>query len=163
MVTKANKRRFRRGLSLVDVMGAIVVLAVTVIGTADYRYYAVLDERKATIQLTAARIGVLLCESWRGVKGSSTYDPTTYSGSDLTITTGTGPNEPEGFTLLGKYTIELNGGNHYTTLSWKDVQAELRALNVVVISPLREQEGNGIDDADGSFEFRLTTYTPTSD
>ena len=157
MVTKTNKRRFRRGLSLVDAMSAIVVLVVTVIGAADYRYYAALDERKATIQVGAARIGVLLCEGWRGVKGSDAYDPTTYSGSDLVITASSGPEEPEGFTLLGSYTVELNGGNYYTTLSWNDVYTELRALNVVVTWTLRGQEEVGFEEIDEL--FRLTTYT----
>ena len=109
------------------------------------------------MQVGAARIGVLLCEGWRGVKGSDAYDPTTYSGSDLVITASSGPEEPEGFTLLGSYTVELNGGNYYATLSWNDVYTELRALNVVVTWTLRGQEGVGFEGIDEL--FRLTTYT----
>ena len=157
MVAKTNKRRFRQGLSLVDVLSAIVVLVVMLIGAADYRYYAALDHRKATMQVSAAGIGVLLCEGWRGVKGSDAYNPTTYSGSDLVITAGSGPDEPEGFTLLGSYTVELNSGNYYTTLSWKDVYTELRALNTVVSWTLRGQEEAGFEEIDQL--FRLTTYT----
>jgi len=156
MVAKTNKCRFRRGFSLVDVMSAIIVLAVMVIGAANYRYYAALDERNASMQITAARIGALLCESWRGVKGIDTYDPTIYSCPELAITPSTGPDEPEGFTPLGSYTVELNGGNYHATLSWKDIHTELRALNVVVVWTLRGQEEVGVGGEDKS--FKLTTY-----
>lgn len=154
ILRRTDRRRFRRGLSLVDVMSAIVALAIMVIGAANYRYYAAMDERKASMQITAARIGVLFCESWRGVKGTDTYDPTIYSCPELSIAASTGPEKPEDFTLLGSYTVELSGGNYHATLSWKDVHAELRALNVVVAWTL---QGQG--EAGDEYElFKLTTY-----
>ena len=158
MGTRINKRRFRRGLSLVDIMTAIVTLSVAVIGTANYRYYTALGAREAAVQTTAARIGLLLCENWRGVEGDETYDPTTYFGSDLPITVSSGPEKPEDFTLLGSYTVELNGGTYYVTLSWKDVHTGLRALNIVVAWTQRNQVGTNISNTDKL--FALTTYTP---
>ena len=104
----------------------------------------------------AARIGLMLCESWRGVKGIETYDPTAHLGSVLTITESTGPDKPEDFTLLGSYTVTLDGANYYTTLSWKDVSTGLRALNIVVAWVQRDQGQSSINDADKS--FKLTTY-----
>jgi len=156
MAAKINRSSFRRGLSSVDAMVAIAILSVGVMAATNYRYYAALDARKATVHTAAARIGQMLCESWRGVEGAEAYDPTTYFGSDLEITTSTGPDKPEDFTLLGSYTVRLNGVSYYVTMSWKDIYTGLRALNVVVAWVQREQVGSDIDGADKS--FKLTTY-----
>ena len=150
--------RRTRGVTLIEVMLAILILSVAVFGASGYRYYATLDARKADMHSTAARIGLLLCESWRGVKGAETYDPTAYFASELTITPITVPYEFEytGFTLLGGYAVVLNRANYYAILSWKDVDTGLRALNVVVAWAPREQVGIG-----GAYRsFELTTYTP---
>ena len=156
MVSKKSETRCRRGFSLVDIMISIVVLLVALIGTSNFRYYTALDSQKAAAKITAARIGLMLCESWRGLGGTETYDPATYFGSALTITPSAGPNKPEDFTLLGSYTVMLNGANYYITLSWKDVSTGLRALNIVVAWAQRPQGQSSINDADKS--FKLTTY-----
>ncbi len=156
MVPKTCKIRCRRGFSLVSVMIATVIILVALIGTSNFRYYSTLDAQKAAAKITASRIGLMLCENWRGIGGIETYDPTTSLGSDLTITTSTGPAEPADFTLLGSYTITLNGANYYITLSWKDVSTGLRALNVVVAWAQRTQGVSSLNNADKS--FKLTTY-----
>ena len=99
----------------------------------------------------------MLCESWRGLKGTKTYDPAAHLGTALTITqSATGPDKPVDFTLLGNYTVTLNGANYYITLSWKDVSTGLRALNIVVAWAQRTQGVSSLNDADKS--FKLTTY-----
>ena len=157
MVPKTCKIRCRRGFSLVSIMIAIAILLAALIGTSNFRYYSALDAKKAAAKITASRIGLMLCENWRGLGGTKTYDPVAYLGSDLTITTSTGPAEPNDFTLLGSYTVTVNGANFYITLSWKDVSAGLRALNIIVAWAQREQGTSSLNDADKS--FKLTTYT----
>ena len=156
MVPKTCKIRCRRGFSLVSVMIAIVIILAALIGTSNFRYFSTLDAKKAAAKITASRIGLMLCENWRGLGGTETYDPATSLGSALTITTSTGPAKPEDFTLLGSYTITVNGANYYITLSWKDVSTGLRALNTIVTWAQREQETSSLNDADKS--FKLTTY-----
>jgi prepilin-type N-terminal cleavage/methylation domain-containing protein len=156
MAAKISKSPFRSGLSLVETMVALAILSVGVIAATNYRYYAALDARRAAMYTAAAGIGQMLCESWRGVEGDETYDPATYFGSNLEITPSTGPDKPEGFTLLGSYTVQLNGVSYYVTMSWKKIYTGLRALNVVVAWVQREQAGSDIDDANKS--FKLTTY-----
>ena len=156
MIPKTCKIRCRRGFSLVSIMTAIVIILVALIGTSNFRYYAILDAQKAAEKITASRIGLMLCENWRGLGGIKTYDPVAYLGSDLTITTSRGPAEPNDFTLLGSYTVTVNGANFYITLSWKDVSAGLRALNIIVAWAQREQGTSSLNDADKS--FKLTTY-----
>lgn len=159
MVPKTNKIRCRRGFSLLSIMIATVILVAAILGTSNFRYYSMLDAQKAAARTTAARMGLMLCESWRGLKGTQTYDPTTHLGSEMTITqSAVGPDKPGDFTLLGKYTFTLNGTTYYTTLSWKDIDTGLRALNIVVTWAQRPQ-GTSISLSDTDKTFKLTTYT----
>ena len=156
MVPKTRKMLSRSGFSLVSIMIAITVLIAALIGTSNFRYYSALDAKKAAAKITASRIGLMLCENWRGLGGIETYDPVTYLSSELTITTSTGPAKPGDFTLLGSYTVTVNNANYYVTLSWKDMSAGLRALNIIVAWAQRELGTSSLNDADKS--FRLTTY-----
>ena len=157
-----KRPRCAAGMTLVEVMGAILILAVAVIGASAYRYHAALDARKADERATATRIALLLCENWRGVSGAvsgdEAFDADDYFSHGLSVdSSGQGPEVPEDFTALATYTVELNGITYYTTLSWKDVATGLRALNVVVAWNQRNTSSTAFADADKS--FRLTTYT----
>lgn len=160
--SRITKKRCRRGLSLIDIMVSTSVLLIAVIGTSQYRYFATLGDRKADLDMTAARVGLMLCENWRGLNGDEDYDPVANLDSNLNITESEGPEEPEDYTPLGSYRIHVNNCNYYATLSWNDVQPGLRALNITMVWSQRSQGSNtSLDDAlssaDESFEF--TTYT----
>ena len=156
MVPKTRKIRCRCGFSIVSIMIAITILLAALIGTSNFRYYSALDSQKAEAKITASRIGLMLCESWRGLGGTETFDPAAYLSPDLTITTSSGPAEPGDFTLLGSYTVTVNNANFYVTLSWKDVSTGLRALNIIVSWAQRELGQSSLNDADKTFQ--LTTY-----
>ena len=161
--------RFKRhtGSSLIEVMLAAAVVSIAVIGGISYRYYSSLDARRANIHATTARVALMLCESWRGIQGDQTYDPIANLGSVMTITASEGPANPEDHTLLGSYRIVLDNNiedddyniTYYATLSWKDVQVGLRALNVVVSWAQRDL-GSG-DFASTDKTFPLTIYALT--
>lgn len=167
----ANYGKQPKGLSLVETMVAIVVLSIAVIGASGYRYYAALDTRKADMRMTSARVALLLCESWRGTKGDETYDPTVHLGSELLITVVDSNDavldEPEDFTKLGSYGVLLNGVPCFLTMSWKDVDTNLRALNVIAVWPSHVSRVSGFDEVilseitNGYRVFKLTTYTKT--
>jgi type II secretory pathway pseudopilin PulG len=162
----ANRGKQPKGISLVETMVAIVVLSIAVIGASGYRYYAAMDTRKADMRMTAARVALLLCESWRGLKGDETYDPTVHLGSELLITVADPndndavPDKPDDFTKLGSYGVLMNGVPCYTTMSWQDVSAGLRALNVVIAWPPRTAWTDNLGEVlVDSKLFKLTTYT----
>lgn len=168
MIRKTRKIRCRRGVSLVGTMVAVTILLIALIGTSTFRYAAALDGRKADAHATAARIALTLGESWRGVRGDLTYDPVAHLGTGLKVAAGEGPVKPKDFTLLGSYSVQFDDdagvNNYFATLSWKDVQPGLRALNVVVAWASRDQavgskQLNPVDAADKS--FGLTVYTQT--
>jgi hypothetical protein len=165
MVLNTSKIIYRRGVSLVSTMVAVVILLIALIGTSSFRYCAALDGRKANAQTTAARIALTLCESWRGINGDVSFNPIQLCGPDLDIDLlDVNLDKPADFNLLGSYRVVLEPDdtyniNYYAALSWKDIQPGLRALNVVVGWAQRDLGGNGIQDVDKT--FRLTIYTQT--
>lgn len=156
MSQKTKKTWYRSGISLVETMHAAAILSITLIGVSGYRYCSMLDTRKADAYTASARIGYLLSESWRGMQGYEAYDPVTRLGADMTITASEGPDAPGGYTVLGSYKIVLNDITFYATLSWRDINSSLRALNTNLVWAQRTHEQNALVDSDKSFE--LTTY-----
>ena len=154
----AKRGKFAPAVTIVEIMAAILILTIAVIGASGYRYYAALDVRKAAMHRTAARVALLLCESWRGqgLTASGTYDPVAHLGSEISITTSvTGPSAADGFTELGRYEIIIDGVHYWVTLSWMDIATELRALNIVAAW---DEQGSGADYASTNKTFKLTTY-----
>ena len=107
---------------------------------------------------------MLLCEGWRGLKGDENHDPTQLSTGNMEITQSSRAAHvtPDGYTLLGNYEIVMDSEdkdslNYYATLSWKDIQPGLRALNVNVAWA---QTSDSADNVDKSFV--LTLYTRTN-
>lgn len=168
-----RRRKYRAGLTFVEMMIATVILLIAVLGASAFRYDSALSARKADLQATAARTALLLCESWRAVSDSNTFDPTQLVSPDLSSVLAIAPGyishqTPEGFTLLGIYEVGVgdNDGvgddardtSYYAVLSYRDVSAGLRALNVTVIW---DQRGSGQGPGANPHlakSFRLTTF-----
>jgi type II secretory pathway pseudopilin PulG len=78
-----NKRKFAGGLTLVEAVVAMAVLAVVVLGALGYQYYAALHSRIASAQITATRTAQLLLEDWKSTGDSTGGGLTTYDPSKL--------------------------------------------------------------------------------
>jgi prepilin-type N-terminal cleavage/methylation domain-containing protein len=130
MISRKNQRT--QGITLVEVMIAMVLLAVAVLGAMGFRYYSATDARKADMYNNAARFSSLLLESWKGIGGLERFDPIQTFGQEFEITESEiGPPVPSGFTGLARYRIDFDRLNYYVTLSYKDATAtEPRTLNV---------------------------------
>lgn len=170
MSRKANEFRSRRAVTLIEILVSMASLTIAVLGASYCRYYSALDARKASIQIAGTRAGLLLCESWKGLKGAGTYDPVAHLSSDLAITVDatvpfssdhpiTGPVVSDGFIELGTYAITINNITYYTILSWKDIDTGLRALNIIVVWELVGREVTGSTDVARLRSFKVTTYT----
>ena len=167
----SNKRlKSVAAFTLVEIMLSVAVLLIALIGTAGYRYQSALDSQKSRLHINAARVGLSLSESWRGLKGSQSYDPAVHLGSDLSIAenvpleaawgTSVGVTaSTEGFQLLGVYTITSDGVDYHAILSWKDVSTGLRALSIVVTWP--EANRMPISSISTYKVFKTTAYTET--
>ncbi|MHC4623483.1 MAG: type IV pilus modification PilV family protein, partial [Planctomycetota bacterium] len=134
----STKARRTSGLTLIEVVVAILVIAIGVLGAIGYRYWCALDARRADVQITAARLGSALLESWKAGGGFAPSEPeNNYDPEDLAFepevtisASGTGPG---GFNdVFGNYLIVANRANYYATLSYQDAAGEPRCLNVAV-------------------------------
>ena len=170
MITGTKTVRFRSGSTLISSMVAVAIVLIAIIGTSNFRYYTTMDTRRAIAKTESSRLALLLCESWRGLQGDLNYNPITVLGSDLAINEDDGPECPEDFTKLDSYLIQLDSNSlltktneyhisYYVTLSWKDIQPGLRALNVVIAWSQKESSSEGLGSADKTFS--LTIYTLT--
>jgi hypothetical protein len=72
----ANKKH-TTGLTLIEVMVAVFIIAVAVIGAMGFRFYCVTDAKKADVQINAVRIGSMLLENWKANIGDTHYNPYT--------------------------------------------------------------------------------------
>jgi len=158
-ILRADK--FAAALTLVETLVAMVILTVAVIGASGYRYYAMLDARKAWMQRTGAAIALLLCENWRGrgYDHTADFDPVTHLGPELSITGpgSDGPGAPAGFTARGKYQIVVENTYYWATLSYRDEPTPgLRSLNVTIAWHQASSQPTIYDS--GAKVFRLTTF-----
>ncbi len=152
-----KRRKSESAFTLIEIMIATVIVIIAIMGTSAFRYNTILFAKQTDVEMTAARIALLLCEGWRGDEGSQTYDPTAYSTSDLDIKwKGHGPDAPSGFRTLGRYQINVDDSYYWATLSWDDISPGLRALNIVVVWEHRSDGRKAFGRADKSLE--LTTY-----
>jgi prepilin-type N-terminal cleavage/methylation domain-containing protein len=79
------KRKRNRGVTLVEVMAALVIALVIAIGVMNYQYACAMHARKTDVRVTASRIGLFFLEDWAGVWGitdDSIYDPIERLGLD---------------------------------------------------------------------------------
>lgn len=153
------------GFTFTEVMAAIVILTVAVLGTSAYRFHATVDVRKADLKTTGARIGCLLCETWRGSADPNAFDPVSHMGTDMTIISMTsydGPGTPTGNRELGVYGITVNDEDFRANLSWMDVSDGLRALSVIIVWDWDQQYQSTSSQIPPSKSFRLTTYVATN-
>ena len=67
-----------------------------------------------------------------------------------------GPAVGTGYTGLGSFKVIIDDMNYYSTLSWQDVSAGLRMLNVSVAWDQRGYDTAAFADADKS--IALSTY-----
>ena len=125
-------RRRRLGLTLIEVMIAMTLLMIATLGTISYRYHVSLHTQKAQKQATAARIALLMSESWKGQKGSTAFDATVFSATLDIVTSANGPSTPSGLTPLETYKIVCGNYNYYATLSWREISDDFLELNIQV-------------------------------
>ena len=143
-----------RGVTIIEIMVAITIVLVAVIGAAGFRYYSALDARKADVKITAGRIGSLLLEGWVGIGGQPTYDPVAEYGTEMNISVNAaGPAVPTGFTLLNSYQIVINRANYYATLSYRDsTPTQAGELNIFV-AWLHGYQAGTVSSSDPSVKF----------
>jgi hypothetical protein len=139
-----DNRKFSSGLTLIEAVVAMVLLAIVVLGALGYQYYAALHARIARAQIVATRTAQLLLEDWKSTGGSTEYDPSTLGlgfSTKLSVPAHWSNGEGGGAgTPLhdGVYAITVDELPMLVMLSWLEVdedaqaQVKLRQLTVIV-------------------------------
>ncbi len=68
-----KRAKFATAVTLIEIMVAILILSIAVLGASGFRYYTAMDARKADVQITAARLASLILYGWKGSGGYSGY------------------------------------------------------------------------------------------
>ena len=151
--------RFRNnhGVTIVEIMVAIVVILVAVIGAMGFRYHAVMDAREADARITAARVGSMLLNAWAARIGDASFDPVAEFNPGIPIAiSATGPAVPTGFTEQDKYHILCDDVNYYSTLSYQDTssgQAGVLTITINWLNDYREWDESAVKQS-----INMTTY-----
>lgn len=72
----AKRPKFAAAVTLIEIMVAMVVLAIATLGALSYQYHAARHARIARAQIAATRAAQLLLEDWKSTGGSKEYNPT---------------------------------------------------------------------------------------
>jgi hypothetical protein len=130
-----HRRQYNKqsGFSLVEIVTAMVVLMIGILGASSFRYHAAISERLTRAKVSATRIGMTVLETWHGMDGDETFDPAAVLPAELGAeTVFTGPAAPAGFTPISICHLTLDETHYYVTLSYKDGVNDLRTMSVVV-------------------------------
>ena len=84
------KRKPNKGVTLVEVMVALVVALVIAIGMMSYQYAAAMNARKADMRASANRLGLLILDSWKSAKHSYPFNPDDYAPDNNILGCGLG-------------------------------------------------------------------------
>jgi len=138
------------GVTLVEAMVTVVVVAVAALGGLSYRYQAVAHGRIASAEMTATRTAQLVLEDWMSTGGSAEYDP-------ATLGLGFIPSAqvPQGYTSTaglgatagsGAYSVQIDGLPMVVVLKYKDTEydeaAEVKLRQLAVLVCFGEVRGN---------------------
>lgn len=124
---RAVRRRHDRGMTLVELSVAILILAVASVGTMSYQYHAARRASMARAEITAMQLGRLLIEDWKSRGGEESYDPAELNMGITSAARG----EPV-------YRVTMNGFPMWITLWHQDMMADgsagvtLRQIRVTV-------------------------------
>ncbi|MHC4337339.1 MAG: type IV pilus modification PilV family protein [Planctomycetota bacterium] len=130
-----KRRKFGAAVSLIEVMVAMAILAITALGGLNSQYYAAVQAQIAHAQTNTTRIAQLLLEDWKSTGGSEDYDATSLGlGFSAEM-----PVEAQGVALPdGVYSITVDGVPMLVALHSVDVaydgeaEATLRQLTATV-------------------------------
>lgn len=145
------------GLTLVEILIAMTLILVVVIGAMSFRYHAVMDAREADARITAARVGSMLLNAWVARVGDTSFDPVAEFNPGIPIlVSASGTSSPADYTELNKYHIYCDEVNYYATLSHKStISGQAGALTITInwMNDYREWDASAVKQS-----ISMTTY-----
>jgi len=150
-----NKFKSSKGLSLIEVTVAMVVVAVAALGAMGYQYHTARHTRIARSQITATNTAKLLLDDWKSTGGSTEYDPAELKlgFEKVSVSSDFNYGGSKGAALNGgEYTITVDGVRMEIILQWMDlVQDTTSAVTIRQLAVVVQYE-------DSPLPLILTTY-----
>lgn len=161
--------KYTTAFTLVEVMSAMVILTIGILGALSYEYYATRNTQISQAEITATNTAQLLLEDWKSTGGSEEYDPSILGlgfsdpikiPADFTSAQGLGTPLNDAV-----YKITVNGIPMLVMLVWKDVaydttaEIKLRQLAAVVECSTSSQSNATYNWMDNIEPVTLVTYT----
>ena len=145
-------RRFATAVILIEVMVAMVVLAVAALGALSYQYHAAVQVQTADKQITGTQIARLVLEDWKSTGGAVDYDPARLGLGFVAVFPEKNYVDYEGVQLGSKlYFLKVDDKLVLAALNYRDIARDdasamaLRQLTVVA------QAGKDFTSGDLSF------------
>ena len=140
---RSTRIEFAKGLTLIEVMIAMLASVVIIIGVMLYLYSCALNARMADVRITATRLGQLLLDGWKttgpvneGIWDVGAFDPTD-ADFDLILADDIGT-ASDGIAGVGtelrntRYEVMIDGAHYFITLSYRQDYANFYLLNACV-------------------------------
>jgi prepilin-type N-terminal cleavage/methylation domain-containing protein len=145
-----NKLKRSGGMTLLEIMVAMVVLAIAAIGALGYQYHAARHGNIAKLEMIATRTAQLLLEDWKSTGGDEYYDPSALGlGFDKTVEEGL-------------FRVVVDDLPMYVRLEHRDVAhdsvASVTLREISVITRWRQDYKSIQPEADRDPSLILTTY-----
>jgi hypothetical protein len=173
IIMAVKRPKFMAAFILIEVMVAMVVLAIATLGVLSYQYHAAGHARIARAQIAGMRAGQLLLEDWKSTGGSEEYDLSTLglgfsSGLRIPSEWSQGKGVGLGSPLHNSvHAIIIDDLPMLMVLRWQDVAhdtvAEVKLRQLAVIVRFGEINDKGIlkfpeSYLEGIPDVTLTTY-----
>jgi prepilin-type N-terminal cleavage/methylation domain-containing protein len=146
-----NPRFRNRGLTLLEIVLAILILSIVSVGCLGYQYFATRMAVRANAEMTVTRTARLILDNWKKAGGNETFAPTSL---DVGF-------EKKGTGSQAQYQITTNQIPMTVELDWNDVDQDtiaavtLRQIQVTVRwrSDYQDSELRSTDPS-----YVMTTY-----
>jgi prepilin-type N-terminal cleavage/methylation domain-containing protein len=144
-----NPRARNQGVTLLELILAVLILTIVSVGTISYQYFATRMATRADAEITATRTARLVLDNWKKAGGDENFDPISLNAGFQT--TG----------ISNQYLITVNNVPMTLNLAWLDVVYDdvagvtLRQIQVTVQwrSDYQAQEVRPTDPT-----YTMTTY-----
>jgi len=112
LVLRKSKQN-SHGLTLIEVVIALAVMAAATFGSLVYEYHATRHARIAAAEIAAKNIAHLLVDDWKSTGGVETYDP-------VSLNLGISSTTEDGY----DYTTTADGIYLFVNLSYQDIDSD---------------------------------------
>lgn len=160
-----QRGRSLRAFTVLEVVISILIIMVLVNGVLGYQYFSTRDVRLSEVQASAARLGLLLLESWKGSGGDGGFDSVLQFGTELDIeAVADGPAVPEdpeaAFVKTGSYGVQFETTYFFVTLSKAEATEQKPPILNAVVAWRPDYTPGELNGTESAVRFSSFMFVP---